>query len=515
MTILVEQPKTGVADEAKGNGGFVVPGTNSFGNTFRDYDAESERQKTVEEFYRMNHIHQTHDFVKRMREKYGKLDRVEMSIWECIELLNEFVDESDPDLDEPQIEHLLQTAEAIRKDYPNEDWLHLTGLIHDLGKVLLHPSFGELPQWAVVGDTFPVGCAFDECNVHHKHFKENPDCHNPKFNTKFGVYSEGCGLNNVLMSWGHDDYMYLVAKENKTTLPSAGLFIIRYHSFYPLHKHGAYQYLMNEEDRENLKWLHIFNKYDLYSKSKVRVDVDKVKPYYMSLIEKKLQLFCKKSTKPTEEKRREKLVHAAYLKRSLMATLQAHNLFFSSSSSSSSMSSYRKLRAGLHVPSANLRTKGVSLPKIPQMISLQRDGLSLREDNAATGCTQPRPMAPSNDEHLVSKVYAILGAIADRAEMHNIIGAQRNDWNHLLTGSINAITLTASLMAGISSIPAGEVAAPHFLAFKLSSVILFAAATGMMLITSKIQPSQLSMCMHHMDTYTLSKCFGCRHSHYE
>ena len=25
----------GVADEAKGNGGFVVPDTNSFGNTFR------------------------------------------------------------------------------------------------------------------------------------------------------------------------------------------------------------------------------------------------------------------------------------------------------------------------------------------------------------------------------------------------------------------------------------------------------------------------------------------------
>jgi hypothetical protein len=68
--------------------------------------------------------------VKKMREDYGKLDRMEMSIWECCELLNEVVDESDPDLDEPQIEHLLQTAEAIRKDYPNEDWLHLTGLIH-------------------------------------------------------------------------------------------------------------------------------------------------------------------------------------------------------------------------------------------------------------------------------------------------------------------------------------------------------------------------------------------------
>jgi hypothetical protein len=70
--------------------------------------------------------------VKRTREEYGKLNRVEMSIWECIELLNSFVDESDPDLDEPQIEHLLQSAEAIRKDYPDEDWLHLTALIHGM-----------------------------------------------------------------------------------------------------------------------------------------------------------------------------------------------------------------------------------------------------------------------------------------------------------------------------------------------------------------------------------------------
>nr|CAD1822196.1 unnamed protein product [Ananas comosus var. bracteatus] len=170
MTITIEEPQLEIPVEEKGenpsdpkelllDGGFVVPDSNAFGKTFRNYDAESERKKTVEEFYRVNHINQTYDFVKKMREeKYGKLNRVEMSIWESIELLNEFVDESDPDLDEPQIEHLLQTAEAIRKDYPNEDWLHLTGLIHDLGKVLLHKSFGELPQWAVVGDTFPVGC---------------------------------------------------------------------------------------------------------------------------------------------------------------------------------------------------------------------------------------------------------------------------------------------------------------------------------------------------------------------
>ncbi|VFQ83232.1 unnamed protein product [Cuscuta campestris] len=285
--IEVEEKKIHGNETELGFGaGFLVPHTNSFGHNFRDYEADSERQEGVENFYRINHVNQTYDFVKRMREEYWRLNRMEMSIWECCELLNDVVDDSDPDLDEPQIQHLLQTAEAIRKDYPNEDWLHLTALIHDLGKVLLLPSFGGLPQWAVVGDTFPVGCAFDESIVHHKYFKENPDYLNSVYNTKYGAYSEGCGLNNVMMSWGHDDYMYLVAQENGTTLPSPALFIIRYHSFYALHKAGAYKHLMNEEDKENLKWLLIFNKYDLYSKSKETVDVQNVKPYYLSLIDK-------------------------------------------------------------------------------------------------------------------------------------------------------------------------------------------------------------------------------------
>ncbi|KAG5382560.1 hypothetical protein IGI04_034030 [Brassica rapa subsp. trilocularis] len=235
-----------VVPKSKEADGFDAPDINFLGHSFRDYEnGASERQKGVEEFYRMQHIHQTYDFVKEMRKEYGKLNKMDMSIWECCELLNNVVDDSDPDLDEPQIQHLLQTAEAIRRDYPNEDWLHLTALIHDLGKVLLLPEFGGLPQWAVVGDTFPVGCAFDSANIHHK-----------------------------------------VAKENGTTLPHAGLFIIRYHSFYPLHKAGTYTHLMSEEDKEDLKWLHVFNKYDLYSKSKVQVDVEQVKPYYISLINK-------------------------------------------------------------------------------------------------------------------------------------------------------------------------------------------------------------------------------------
>ncbi|XP_068648153.1 probable inositol oxygenase [Aristolochia californica] len=299
MTIIVPEPILSASNNSvaeakeegddgslKLDGGFVVPDNNAFGTSFRDYNKENDRTAIVEETYRLNHIYQTYGFAVEKKEDYAKLDKAKMSIWECCDLLNEFVDESDPDLDEPQIEHLLQSAEAIRRDYPGEDWLHLTALIHDLGKVLLHQSFGAQPQWCTVGDTFPLGCAFDAAVVHSQFFKENPDSQNPIFSTKLGIYSENCGLDKVTMSWGHDEYMYLVAKGNDTKLPPEALFVIRFHSFYALHRDGAYSYLMNDEDKKMLKWVHIFNKYDLYSKSKVRVDLEKVKPYYLSLIDK-------------------------------------------------------------------------------------------------------------------------------------------------------------------------------------------------------------------------------------
>ncbi|KAL0291239.1 UNVERIFIED_CONTAM: putative inositol oxygenase [Sesamum angustifolium] len=62
------EEKSSGKEELVLDGGFVVPDPNAFGHNFRDYDAESERQARVETFYKINHINQTHDFVKRMRE---------------------------------------------------------------------------------------------------------------------------------------------------------------------------------------------------------------------------------------------------------------------------------------------------------------------------------------------------------------------------------------------------------------------------------------------------------------
>ena len=93
-----------------------------------------------------------------------------MTVWEALDYLNTLVDDSDPDVDFTQIDHALQTAEADRKA-GQPRWLIATGLIHDLGKVLC--LFGE-PQWAVVGDTFPVGCALSDADVYPEFFARQP-----------------------------------------------------------------------------------------------------------------------------------------------------------------------------------------------------------------------------------------------------------------------------------------------------------------------------------------------------
>jgi len=83
------------------------------------------------------------------------------------------------------------------------------------------------------------------------------------------------------MSWGHDEYLYQVVKDR---LPIEALSIIRYHSFYSAHREGAYAYLMNERDRQMLPWLKLFSRYDLYSKSPEKLDLDALLPYYKELV---------------------------------------------------------------------------------------------------------------------------------------------------------------------------------------------------------------------------------------
>ncbi|MBL8228590.1 MAG: inositol oxygenase [Bryobacterales bacterium] len=241
---------------------------------FRNYENATAG---VREFYRQNHVRQTRDFVLAKKAEYTPLNKRKMSVWEAMTALDQLVDDSDPDTDLTQTDHNFQTAEAARRD-GRPRWFILTGFLHDLGKVLC--LYGE-PQWAVVGDTFPVGCAWSNKIVFHEFFEGNPDRHIPEYQTRLGVYSEGCGLDSVDLSWGHDEYLYHVTKR---FLPQEALAIIRYHSFYPCHREQDYEYLMNERDRKLFHWVREFNQYDLYSKSHERPDVASLRPYYEDLV---------------------------------------------------------------------------------------------------------------------------------------------------------------------------------------------------------------------------------------
>ncbi len=242
---------------------------------FRVYDAAV--QPGVAEFYKNNHQFQTLDFVLAKEKEYFALAKGKKSIWEAAEYLNTLVDDSDPDTDLTQIEHLMQTSEAIRRDgHPR--WMVLTGFVHDLGKVLC--LYGE-PQWAVVGDTFPVGCAYSDKVVFPEYFAANPDSAIPEYQTKYGIYKPHCGLSNVHMSWGHDAYMGHVAKNY---LPEEALYMLRYHSFYAWHQQGAYEHLLSDYDKAMFPWVKKFNPYDLYSKGAAKPNVKELKPYYDDLI---------------------------------------------------------------------------------------------------------------------------------------------------------------------------------------------------------------------------------------
>ena len=81
------------------------------------------------------------EFNINARVKFKTQKRARMGVWEAMEMLNTLVDESDPDVSArrlstwhmlktilqtsvSQIEHLLQTAEAIRRD-GKPDWMQV------------------------------------------------------------------------------------------------------------------------------------------------------------------------------------------------------------------------------------------------------------------------------------------------------------------------------------------------------------------------------------------------------
>ncbi|XP_066325226.1 probable F-box protein At4g22030 [Miscanthus floridulus] len=173
----------------------------------------------------------------------------------------------------------------------------------------------------------------------------------------------------------------------------------------------------------------------------------------------------------------------------MAAALQAQRLFLTASTSSSSPLTTRPprrttavapCRAGLRVPSG-VQTTTASSSSIPADVGIKLDWIDVTTSTSSIGS----PAADRNTA--VDKLRAVAEAAADRAEMHDIIGRQRDNWNHLLLHSTNSLTLAASVMAALAPAAPATVAA-----LKASAGVLLATAAVTMAAVNRVQPSQLA-----------------------
>jgi inositol oxygenase len=251
----------------------------------RRYDDETV--DTVRAHYAAMHRGQTLECARAMRARF---DPATGGVGETLGIADAIAcftyhDDADPDFDADNLLHCYQTAEACRQAFPDRDWLHLVGLLHDLGKAPL--ARAGLPQWSIGGDIYPLGCAFDESNVFPETFAGNPDAESEELSSATGIYDEGCGFEQVVFAFGHDQYLYdVLVAHGDCRIPRDGLYLIRFHSFYPWHQHGGYARLASQSDHRRLGLLRAFQRCDLYSKIEDLPDPAVLWPYYEGLIER-------------------------------------------------------------------------------------------------------------------------------------------------------------------------------------------------------------------------------------
>jgi inositol oxygenase len=229
-------------------------------------------QSDLDGFYLRHHRAQTMATALELRARYAARRLGRATVWDRLMSLRSINDESDADLEGmTQLGHALQTANSLVQAGLDEDWV-VTGLIHDLGKILI--EHGEAQEF-VVGDVFPTGCRYSPRIVRYEYLAQNPDWSNSAYQSPTGIYDAGCGLDNVVFSYGHDEYLYQVLKDH---LPRAFAWTIRYHSFQSIA--GDYLHLFSEEDRRlRESHMRVFARHDLYTKDPRRAVTARLAEY--------------------------------------------------------------------------------------------------------------------------------------------------------------------------------------------------------------------------------------------
>lgn len=176
------------------------------------------------------HFQQQERHINQLNEKYAQPILGQIGIWDALQQLKSVVDPSDKDLYQvTQWDHSVQVIHGMEEEgIDNEEWL-VAGWIHDLGKLLL--LHGEHPA-NVVCDNYVV--THKGCN---------------------------CGLDNCLLQWNHDEFVYMKFKD---LLPNNILWLVRYHSII---LKDCRQYMSFADVKKANQYLMSFKKFDKGTKS--------------------------------------------------------------------------------------------------------------------------------------------------------------------------------------------------------------------------------------------------------
>lgn len=241
-------------------------------SSLRDY---SNAPASVKKFYRNQRRGVTAEITLKDRAAFLPLRKGKKGMWALIQKARKYADGSDPDHIKAQLLHLYGAAKkAMEMKMPK--WFVLTCLIHDGGKFLME----WIPEHRVVGDTFPHLIKPGKEEIFYEEFKRNKDWKLVSKKGPNGFYSKSCGLDSMLMTWGHDEYLFNIVfdwiKQNaeyvKKTWKCTALelrlmlYMIRFHSFYAFHRQGGYKSLWSKTDTKLRPYLRVFSMFDLYSK---------------------------------------------------------------------------------------------------------------------------------------------------------------------------------------------------------------------------------------------------------
>jgi len=174
---------------------------------------------------------------------------------------------------------LFHTAELARKE-GHPDWVQFVALIHGLASVLTclrsnssNPSNVASKDdgnsdfdWTIPVDARVMECKASENSIFQEFCTLNPDQDDPRYNTTNGLYNEHIGLEDFLLSWTSNEYMYHMLKHNNVRLPTEAYAILRLLPVVDWHKWGNHESLSNEGDEEVKPF--VADVYELFKRSR-------------------------------------------------------------------------------------------------------------------------------------------------------------------------------------------------------------------------------------------------------